>query len=83
MIAICEEDEELNCRIKLYKGTEEDKWSILKGIDGIEINSLRNLSDFEVFISAIQRSYTKIILDTESEYEDDIEPEEKPEWSLE
>lgn len=78
----CEEDEELNCRIKLYKGTKEDKWSILNGINGIEINSLRNLSDFEVFLSVIKRSYMEIILDTEYESDDDIEPEEKPEWSL-
>lgn len=78
----CEEDEELNCRIKLYKETKEDKWSILKGVDGIEINSLRNLSDFEVFLSVIQRSYMNIILDTEYERDDDIEPEKMPEWSL-
>lgn len=78
----CEEDEDLNCQIKLYKGTDEKEWKILKGINGIEINSLRNLSSFEVFLSVIQRSYTKIILDTENEYADDIEPTEKPEWDL-
>ena len=78
----CDEDEELNCQIKLYKGTSEDKWVILRGIDSIEINSLRDLSDFEVFLSVLQRGYVKIILDTESESDDDIEPEEKPEWSL-
>lgn len=78
----CDEDEDLNCQIKLYKGTSEDKWKILSGIDSIEINSLRNLSDFEVFLSVLQRGYVEIILDTESEVDDDIEPEEKPEWSL-
>ena len=78
----CEEDKDLNCQIKLYKGTDEKEWKILKGINGIEINSLRNLSSFEVFLSVIQRSYTKIILDTENEYADDIEPTEKPEWDL-
>ena len=78
----CEEDKDLNCQIKLYKGTDEKEWKILKRINGIEINSLRNLSSFEVFLSVIQRSYTKIILDTENEYADDIEPTEKPEWDL-
>ena len=78
----CEEDKDLNCQIKLYKGTDEKEWKILKSINGIEINSLRNLSSFEVFLSAIQRSYTKIIIDTETEYADDIEPTEKPEWDL-
>lgn len=77
----CDEDVELNYQIELYKGTSEDKWGILKGVDSIEINSLRDLSDFEIFLSVLQRSYVKIILDTESET-DDIEPERKPEWSL-
>lgn len=78
----CDEDKDLNCQIKLYKGTDEKEWKILRGINGIEINSLRNLSSFEAFLSVIQRSYTKIILDTENEYADDIEPTEKPEWDL-
>ena len=78
----CEEDKNLNCQIKLYKSVDEDKWGILRGLNGIEINSLRNLSSFEAFLSVIQRSYTKIIIDNENEYEDYIEPTEKPEWSL-
>ena len=78
----CEEDEELNCQIKLYKKSSDDKWSILSGVEAIEINSLRNLSDFEVFLSVLHRSFRKIIIDTESECNDDIEPDEKPEWSL-
>ena len=78
----CDEDKDLNCQIKLYKSVDDDKWGILKGLNGIEINSLRNLSSFEAFLSVIQRSYTKIIIDTESECDDDIEPTENPEWSL-
>lgn len=78
----CDEDENLNCQIKLYRNIGKDKWSILKGVDSIEINSLCDLSDFEVFLSVLQRSFVKIVLDTESETDDDIEPEEKPEWSL-
>lgn len=78
----CEDDEDLNCRIRLYKEGNKDKWSILNCTDSIEINSLRNLSDFETFLSVLKRGFVKIILDTESEEIDDIEPEEKPEWSL-
>lgn len=78
----CDEDEDLNCQIKLYKRTSEDRWTILNGVDSVEINSLRNLSDFEVFLSILQRGYVKIIMDTQIEREDDIEPEEKPEWRL-
>lgn len=76
----CEEDKDLNCQIKLYKGVEENEWKILRGLNGIEINSLRNLSSFEVFMSVIQRSFTNIIIDTEIQY-DEVEPTEKPEWS--
>lgn len=78
----CEEDENLNCQIKLYKSTDSDSWSILRGVGAIEIGSLKHLSEFEVFLSVIQRSFCKIIIDTESECADDIEPTEKPEWHL-
>lgn len=78
----CDEDEDLNCQIKLYKRTSEDRWTILKGVDSIDINTLHNLSDFEVFLSILQRGYVKIIMDTQGECDDDIEPEEKPEWEL-
>lgn len=78
----CEEDENLNCQIKLYKSTDESSWSILRSSNGIDITSLRYTSEFEVFLSVIQRSFCKIIIDTENECSDDIEPVEKPEWSL-
>ena len=79
---ICEEDEDLNCQIKLYKKDKEHKWDILKSGNAIDINSLKYVSDFEIFLSVLKRGFVKIILDTESEENYDIEPEEKPEWSL-
>jgi len=78
----CKEDEKLNCRIKLYKGTDEDKWRFTGYGDSIDINFLRGLSGFEVFLMALKRGFVKIIMDEESGWDDDIEPEEKPEWSL-
>ena len=78
----CEEDEDLNCQIKLYKGTDEEKWNFRGYGDSIDINSLRNLSDFEVFLMALKRGFIDIIMDEESDFDDDIEPEKKPEWSL-
>ena len=78
----CEEDEDLNCQIKLYKESKESTWSILRGDYAIDINSLRNVSDFEIFLSVLKRGFVEIILNTESEENDDIEPEENPEWSL-
>lgn len=79
---ICEEDEDLNCQLKLYKHNKEDKWDILNSDYSIDINSMKYTSDFEIFLSVLKRGFVKIILDTESEENYDIEPEEKPEWSL-
>lgn len=78
----CEEDEQLNCQIKLYKGTDEKNWNFRGYGDSIDINSLRNLSGFEVFLMTLKRGFVDIIMDNESDCDDDIEPEEKPEWSL-
>lgn len=49
---------------------------------GVWIEILRNLSNFEVFLMTLKRGFVDIIMDKESDYDDDIEPEEKPEWSL-
>ena len=78
----CVEDEDLNCQVKLYKGTGEKNWRFRGYGDSIDINSLRNLSNFEVFLMTLKRGFADIIMDGESDYDDDIEPEEKPEWSL-
>lgn len=78
---MCEDDEELNCQIKLYKESDEDRWRIICE-NSIDINSLRRISNFEIFLSTLKRGFVKIILDTEQEENDNIEPEEKPEWSL-
>lgn len=47
-----------------------------------DINSLRNLSQFDIFLMTLKRGFVDIETDIESEYADDIEPEETPEWSL-
>ena len=75
----CEEDEDLNCQIKFYKGTNEEKWSFRGYGDSIDVNSLRGISDFEVFLMTLKRGFVDIIMDQESTCKDDIEPEEEPE----
>lgn len=40
------------------------------------------MSNFEVFLMTLKRGFVDIIMDKESDCDDDIEPEEKPEWSL-
>lgn len=79
---ICDEDEKLNTQIKLYKRTNESQWSFRFGQDVIDINSLRYTNEFSVFIATLNRAFAKIVMDIETECDDDIEPYEKPEWSL-
>lgn len=78
----CSEDESLNCKIKIFKRTNEDEWRILRDEKTVDINSLRHTSDFEIFLSVLNRSFTEIILDEEDDYNDEIEPVDTPEWSL-
>lgn len=79
---ICDEDEKLNTQIKLYKRTNESRWSFRFGQDVIDINSLRYTNEFSIFIATLNRSCVRITMDTEMECDDDIEPDEKPEWDL-
>ena len=77
----CEEDKSLSFQMKLYKDVAKERWKF-KGIDAVDINSLRYLSDFEVFLMTLHRGFVEITMDTEFAMDDDIEPEEKPEWNL-
>lgn len=79
----CEEDKELNKELRLYRSRDDRNWTISYVMDTFcDINSLRNLSDFDIFLMTLKRGFVDIEIDTESEYADDIEPEETPEWSL-
>lgn len=79
----CEEDKELNKELRLYRSRDDRNWTISYVMDTFcDINSLRNLSDFDIFLMTLRRAFVDVELDTESEYADDIEPEETPEWSL-
>ena len=79
----CEEDENLNKELRLYKSKADNNWNVSWEMNTFcDINSLRNLSDFDIFLMTLKRGFVDIEIDTESEYEDDIEPEETPEWSL-
>ena len=82
IIFSCEEDDSLEFKIELFKSKSEDTWIISKRSSNIDLLSLRYMSEFEIFLSLLERSYSHISIDTEFEYDDDIEPEDKPEWSL-
>lgn len=79
----CDEDKELNKELRLYKSKTDNNWNVSWEMNTFcDINSLRNLSQFDIFLMTLKRGFVDIEIDTESEYEDDIEPEETPEWSL-
>lgn len=85
IVFACEHDEkqELEYTLQVYKNKDKEQWSILKiGIDKtIDINSLKNLSTFEILILKLSRAFVKIEIDIESD-SDKVEPSEKPEWDL-
>lgn len=85
IVFACDHDdkEELTFTLQVYKNTEAKQWSILRiGIDNtVDINSLKNLSDFEILLIKLSRSFIKIDMDTECD-SDEIEPDAKPEWDL-
>lgn len=84
-LTVDEEDQEddLNKTILLsrWKNSRDEGYEIRYEIEPT-FKNLRYLSDFDVFMLRLMRSDVKII-DTEQEYEDEVEPDEKPEasWS--
>ena len=79
----CEADENLSKELRLYRDKTDRNWNISYEMNTFcDINSLRRLSQFDIFLMTLKRAFVDIEIDTESEYEDDIEPEETPEWSL-
>ena len=79
----CEADEKVSKELRLYRDKTDRNWNISYEMNTFcDINSLRKLSQFDIFLMNLKRAFVDIEIDTESEYEDDIEPEETPEWSL-
>lgn len=78
-----DDDEKLSYTLSLYKWNNDGKWSISggRGTKCIDFNSLKNLSDFEIFLIRLDRAYVNIEIDIEDD-SDEIEPTEKPEWDL-
>ena len=80
---ICEEDEDLNFEMKLYKyANRNEHYSILATTFPDSITDLRNLDEFEIFISRIKRAHCKIIVDKENDTMELTEFKVKPELIL-
>lgn len=81
---ICKEDEDLNFEMKLYKYTDKNEhYNILATTFPDNIADLRNLDEFEIFISKIKRAHCKVVMDKEDDTMELTEFEDKPEWTLE
>ena len=81
---ICEEDKDLNFEMKLYKyANKNEHYNILATTFSDNIADLRNLDEFEIFISKIKRAQCKVVVDKENDTMELTEFEAKPEWTLE
>lgn len=78
----CLQDEEMNFCIPISrrKKLDGDNWDIDYKEDPT-INSLRFVSDFEIILLKLKRSFCKLMIDDE-DIEEEIEPEAEPEASF-
>lgn len=74
----CEEDGELKIQFRLIKWKEDKAWNIRDVAEHVDINSLRHMSKFEVFLCTLKRAYVDVIIDTNSAQEE-VQPEAEPE----
>ena len=66
----CEKDEKLNKELRLYRSKTDRNWNISYEINTFcDINSLRNLSQFDIFLMTLKRGFVDIEIDTEVAYE--------------
>lgn len=78
----CERDDNLNYEMKISSWPKYDKgqWTIdNKSVH--DINSLRSLDEFALFLMKLQQNGTKLILDSNGD-SDEVEPEAEPEASF-
>ena len=74
----CEEDSELKIQFRLIKWKEDKAWNIRDVAEHVDINSLRRMSKFEVFLCTLKRAYVDVIIDTNNAQEE-VQPEAEPE----
>lgn len=82
---ICDEDEDLNFEMKLYKSSKEreEKYGILRTSMSEDISDLRNIDLFEIYINKLRRSHCKVVVDKREDTIEITDFEAKPEWTLE
>lgn len=75
----CEEDEKLTKEIHLYE-SEGNGFRITRLKSGLDINSLRRMDKFDIFMMRLDRAFCNIT-DIMDMYDDDVEVEAEPEAS--
>ncbi|MEK5416322.1 hypothetical protein [Paenibacillus sp. FSL L8-0708] len=75
----CEHDEKMNYEIRIHTWPKYDKgeWTIERNSIQ-DINSLRHLDEFSIFLMKLNQNGTKLILDTDSDG-DEVKPDKEPE----
>lgn len=77
----CEHDEKMNIAIPIHRFTDINKKWTIDYKTASDLNSLRHLNEFEVYLMKLNQGYTRLILDSEFG-SDEVEPEERPELSF-
>ena len=75
----CEEDEKLTKVIHLYQ-SKSNRFCILRFKSALDINSLRSIDEFDIFMMRLDRAFCDIT-DIMEMYDDDVEVEAEPEAS--
>ena len=73
----CEEDEKLTKKIHLYE-SKSNRFSIARFKSELDINSLRRVDEFDIFVMRLDRAFCDIT-DIMDMYDDDVEVEKEPE----
>ena len=81
----CDEDDDMTVTLEVTRWNDsyDKEWKFdYTTPNDVSITSLRYVSEFEIFITKLRRAFVKINFDAEDLEDDDIEVEEKPEWTL-
>ena len=76
----CEKDEKMNVCIEVYRWNDihkENEWNF-RFNDRCELNSLRSLDEFSLYLMSLKQAGVKIELD-ETYDNEDVRPEKEPE----
>ena len=79
MVFKCEEDEKLTKVIHLYE-SKSNRFCIMRFKSELDINSLRSIDEFDIFMMRLDRAFCDIT-DIMEMYDDDVEVEVEPEAS--